>query len=115
MANKGIIAGGIVGIVALGGAAAYFGTRKPTPSSTGQVLTTITLSPSSDTIQAGGSVTFTATALDQNGNPMSGVSLTLFDQSTSASVSLGSTNSSGVASATVVFPSAGTFVLYAED
>jgi cytochrome c553 len=46
----------------------------PTPT---QVLSTITVSPSTATLAGGATQTFTATAVDQNGNPMEGINITL--------------------------------------
>lgn len=84
----------------------------PAPS---LVLTSITLSPASADIQTGQSVDFTATAYDQNGNPMSGVALTFLDQTTGTTLNMGSTDSSGQVSISVTFNTAGTYTVYAEN
>jgi type 1 fimbria pilin len=75
------------------------------------VPTTITLAASATSITAGGSVTFSGTVLDQNGNPVSNDTVTLTDSTTGASLTT-STNSSGAYSFSVSFPNAGTFVVY---
>jgi len=116
MANKGIIASGILGSIVVLGGVGYLVSKKPsTPTSPSvATLSSINLTASPTSITPGTSVTFTATAYDQNGNPLPGVSLTLFDMTTSTGVSMGQTNSSGVASVSVPFPNSGSFVMYAE-
>jgi hypothetical protein len=82
----------------------------PTP-----VLSSIKLTASVTNITTGEAVTFTATAYDQNGNPMSGISLTLVDTTTGTNIPMGTTDSSGVVSVSAGFNQSGTYVLYAED
>lgn len=117
MSDKGLIVGGIAGVVTIGGIAAYFLTRPVSPPIvvSGKTLSAITLSVSSTSIQTGGQVTFTALATDTNNNPFSGASLTLFDKSTSSSSTMGSTDSQGKATISLLFKDTGTFVMYAES
>lgn len=78
------------------------------------VATTLTLTESASNIQTGQNDTFTATVTDQNGNAMSGVSVSFFDATTDTQFSKGTTNSSGQASATATFNTAGTYGIYAQ-
>ena len=118
MANKGLIAGGVIAAVIAGGVGIALVSQAkvvspPTPPPVS--VASINLSANNTNISTGNSVIFTATALDSQSNPVSGVSLTLFDVSTSTSVSMGSTNSSGVATVSVTFNTSGTYVLEAES
>ena len=124
MSDKAIIIGGVAGVVTIGGIAAYFLTRPPTPIvvGTGQVMT-VTLTASKTSITAGDSVSFTATAFGTISGSAGQVplqripdaSLTLFDKSTSSSSTMGSTNSQGQATISLLFKDTGTFVMYAES
>lgn len=122
MSRKGDIIGGIIGIGAAAGAVIFI-TSKSTavspPSGGGgsgsSVLSSIKLSASSTSIKAGATVQFTATAYDQNNNPLSGQTLILFDEQTSSNSSMGATNSSGQDIIGATFNNAGTYKLYAES
>ena len=109
MSDTGVIAGIAIAITA-GGAGAYLLTRpKPTNN-----LASITLTASSKSVTVGDSVSFTATAYDSTNNPLSNVSLTLFDKSTATSQTLGTTTTNGTITGSLTFKNTGTFVLYAE-
>ena len=114
--NKGILAGGIMAILATVGVAVGVSQAKtPPPPTSTPTLTTLELSANSTSISVNGSVTFTVTALDQNGNPMSGLNLTLFEQTTMQTFSFPATDSAGTASYTIAFASTGADVFYAEN
>jgi hypothetical protein len=114
--NKGILAGGIMAILATVGVAVGVSQAKtPPPPTSTPTLTTLELSANSTSISVNGSVTFTVTTLDQNGNPMSGLNLTLFEQTTMQTFSFPATDSAGTASYTIAFASTGADVFYAEN
>jgi hypothetical protein len=68
-------AGDSVTVLTKTGSATATITAAPTPTPT-PTLTTITVSPSSATMRVHDTQVFTATATDQNGNPMSGITIT---------------------------------------
>lgn len=86
-----------------------------TVSAPAPVLGSLSLTVSPTAINTGGTADFTATALDTNGQPYAGASLSLVDNTTGQIISMGTTNASGVVSVSVTFNSAGTYTLYAED
>jgi len=73
------------------------------------VLTSLTLSASAATVAAGGSLTFTVTAKDQNGSSMPGVSGQITEGGTPVAGGGFTTGTGGVASLSLQFPSQGTF------
>lgn len=115
MVSKGTkVAVGIGAAIAVVSGAAYAATR-PAAAATPTSITTIDLVASATEINVGDTVTFTATATDSQGGPVSNVVLSLVDKSTSQIITMGATNSSGVATVTVTFSAIGSYVLYAED
>ncbi len=108
--EKGIAAVAILGAAAGAGYGIYSITRKkavpptPTPS-----LAKITLSASTDEVKAGDTDTFTATAYNGENEVLSGVSLKLYEITTSAYVGTETTDSNGEASFTVKFNKEGKY------
>lgn len=77
------------------------------------VLSSIVLTSSTDSITAGNSIDFTATAFDQNGVPMSGIGIYFYAGGKQSD--LFTTDNSGGAGGNITFMTAGTFSVYAED
>ena len=97
---------GIIGIAAVANAQSKVTTPPPPVSNY-----TITLSTSTPSASAGSTVVYTV-SLTNNGVAVPGTSVSLTDITTGVSSST-NTNSSGIATFDVVFPSAGTFELQA--
>jgi len=115
MVSKGTkVAVGIGAAIAVVSGAAYAATR-PAAATTSTSITAIDLIASATSITVGETVLFTATATDSQGGPVSNVVLSLVDKSTSQIITMGATNSSGVANVSVTFNTIGSYVLYAED
>ena len=116
--NKGILIGAVavIGSVAAALGLSTVSKAHGTPSSgaPSQTLTTLNLGVNNGNISVDGSSSFTVTALDQNGNSMSGRNLTLFEQTTMQAYPFPPSDSTGTAYKTLVFPNTGSFVFYAE-
>jgi hypothetical protein len=94
----------------------YYLTRKASAATTCNV-SNLTLNASPLTVDVGGSVEFTAVALDSNGNPVDNVSITLAEVTTGTTSTPATTDSSGTADFSVTFPSdtaPGNYVFVAE-
>lgn len=112
MSDTTYIAGGLVGVAILGGG--IFAFTRVKKETTGTALSSIKLSASSTSVDTNTDITLTATAYDSSNNTLSGISMTLFDKSTSTHTSMGITDSSGNATAKVSFKSSGSYVMYAQ-
>ena len=78
------------------------------------VASTISLFPSSTSVETGVTDTLTAIVHDQYGNPMSGVSVSFLDLTTNTTVGTATTDSSGSAVLPVSFTSTGTYNMEAQ-
>lgn len=83
------------------------------------VLKSISLSPSSETVSVGANVSFTVTATDSEGDPDSGISITVTEEMdvsghvTVRTFSAGNTNSGGRAYFSLTFNTAGRYIFSA--
>jgi hypothetical protein len=98
---KGVASGNNISIRARAGA--QLGTATLTVNSTPPVLTSVTISPTSATINAGQTQQFTGQALDQFGQPIGGVTVTFVSNNTTVATvdSVSPTSATGSATATV--------------
>lgn len=85
----------------------------PTPVPTTPVPTTLTISAQTTTPAIDTNDTITTVLTDQNGNPLSGYTVTLLEDTTSTE-GTATTDSTGTATFSVYFPNAGTYYLVAE-
>jgi uncharacterized repeat protein (TIGR01451 family) len=98
---KGVASGNNIIIRARAGA--QLGTATLTVNSTPPVLTSVTISPTSATINSGQTQQFTGQALDQFGQPIGGVTVTFVSNNTTVATvdSVSPTSATGSATATV--------------
>ncbi|MCY0875886.1 MAG: hypothetical protein OWT28_06415 [Firmicutes bacterium] len=105
----GIIAGGIAAVI--GGITIYSATKKKAvkPTVTPPSLSKIELSVNKSTIEVGNIDSFTATAYNNNNEPMPDVSLTLYEITTSTVIGTETTDNNGEAMFTAKFNKKGKY------
>ncbi len=105
------LAGGVLAAAAVIGAGYYFLTQQKKASTA--PVSSLSLAESSSQISVGQTDTFTASATDSSGNPVSGAVVTFTEQNTGSVLGTSTTNASGAATLKPSFNTAGSFTIIA--